>query len=417
MSDEAPARSASPADVPRYLLVSSHWAPLYHFGGPVRLALQYAEAAAARGVVPHALTIASRAEIGVAAARGDVPARLDPPAVVRRLSLDRRSRLARGLAIGRAAAWAWRTTRGERRVVLHICEYRAPLTVGALLALALRRRAGVEVRVAHSAFGQLQPPDGLGKRAYDALHWMLSRALPYTVLAQNGHEAALARRFFSAHRALDVTLLPLSSEVDPTLQGGAGAMTLDRHRADARAALGLPADEVVLVFLGRWVPAKGIERLMRAVAALPSPRPWLIVAGADFGIGESLHALAHELGTAARTRFMEDVSARRFAIYAASDVFVAAPILFEETMLASVEALSTGTAVLLSREADIPHVEDAGAGAVIDFSERAFAAALGRLLAERAALPARARAVHARHFDGRATARAIAALLDTERAE
>lgn len=397
-----------------YVLVSSHYAPLYQYGGPVRLAVQYASLAQREGLDVCVVTMATEAEL--AEARDSKCAEGAVSSDVSALALDRRSVWARLKAIPAAFRMTWRQSARSSDTLLHICEYRAPLTLGATLALAVRCKARrwltaltpvseaeVKAAIVHSAFGQLQPANHVAKRGYDAIFRGLTRSLPYTVLVQNTHEDSIARAFFRNHSKLRVTLLPLTTAGWDQLPEQAAPAAVVEQRMLARTAFGLPTSSAaiqrpVLVFLGRWVPAKGIERLLKAVAALPSDlEPTLIVAGADFGIGDQLRQLAESLGLTHRVRFEENVSARRFSIYAAADVFTAFPTLYEETMLASIEALSVGTPILVSQEADVPYVQDAGAGFIIDFSQQAFESALRRLIADPEASP-KARKAWARWF-------------------
>ncbi|SVC42005.1 uncharacterized protein METZ01_LOCUS294859, partial [marine metagenome] len=54
----------------------------------------------------------------------------------------------------------------------------------------------------------------------------------------------------------------------------------------------------------------------------------------------------------------------RFIAYSGADLFVFAPAIWEETSLASLEALACGTLVLASRRADIPWLEAYQAGRI-----------------------------------------------------
>ena len=72
-------------------------------------------------------------------------------------------------------------------------------------------------------------------------------------------------------------------------------------------------------------------------------------------------------------------------------------------MLASVEALSCGTPVLVSREADLPFVERLGAGFVIDFEIEEASIRMHKVAADRAGFRTRARAAAGAHFMEEAT--------------
>ena len=119
-------------------------------------------------------------------------------------------------------------------------------------------------------------------------------------------------------------------------------------RAAARAALGLPPDEQVVVFVGRILPLKAPDVLLRAVARLPALR--VVIAGGPSGSGlaapDGLIRLAEELGIAGRVTFLPPQSREQLAnLYRAADV-VAVPSYSESFGLVAVEAQACGTPVL-----------------------------------------------------------------------
>jgi glycosyltransferase involved in cell wall biosynthesis len=100
---------------------------------------------------------------------------------------------------------------------------------------------------------------------------------------------------------------------------GARADRLASSRPDLREALGGAADDVIVLSVARLAPEKGLDVLVRAVAAAEDPRLLLVVAG-DGGERERLAALADELGV--RLVLTGDVDWERIVeLYAAADVF------------------------------------------------------------------------------------------------
>jgi glycosyltransferase involved in cell wall biosynthesis len=180
-------------------------------------------------------------------------------------------------------------------------------------------------------------------------------------------------------------------------------LDLDRFagidRAGARAALGIPADAVAVMAIGRLVPIKRIDRLVRAVAvaARSAPAIRLYLVG-DGGERPALEALSGSLGLSDRVTFA-GWSADTPRWYAAADM-VALTSDREGTPLALIEAASAGRATVaadVGGVADI--VVDGETGFVVPHDDgEALAAALTRLaldpaLRQRlgAAAPARAR--------------------------
>ncbi|MFD5098983.1 glycosyltransferase [Streptomyces albidochromogenes] len=140
------------------------------------------------------------------------------------------------------------------------------------------------------------------------------------------------------------------------------------RRAATRARLGIPADAFVAGGVGRVVPGKRFDVLVRAVAALPGA--WLLLAGDGPGT-DALRTLAARLGATDRIRFLGECGtdpddAGRTPVpdlLCAMDVFVSTSR--EEAFgLAVVEALAAGLPVLhrtCPAIDDLPHDHAPGA--------------------------------------------------------
>ncbi|MCX4819046.1 glycosyltransferase [Streptomyces sp. NBC_01142] len=137
----------------------------------------------------------------------------------------------------------------------------------------------------------------------------------------------------------------------------------NRERLVTRAQLGVPADAFVVGGVGRLVPGKRFDVLVRAVAALPGA--WLLLAG-DGPERDTLRALAVRCGAADRIRLLGECDATRSgtdrpgipALLWAMDSFVSTSR--EEAFgLAVVEALAAGLPVL---HCTCPAIDDLPAG-------------------------------------------------------
>ncbi|KPC81030.1 MULTISPECIES: glycosyltransferase [unclassified Streptomyces] len=132
-----------------------------------------------------------------------------------------------------------------------------------------------------------------------------------------------------------------------------------RRRA-TRASLGLPDAAFVVGGVGRMVPGKRFDLLIRAVASLPGARLLLAGDGPEAG---SLRALAARLGVSGRVTFLgecgtTDAAPGIPAVLGAVDTFVSASR--EESFgLAVVEALAAGLPVV---HAACPAIEDLPGG-------------------------------------------------------
>jgi glycosyltransferase involved in cell wall biosynthesis len=87
-----------------------------------------------------------------------------------------------------------------------------------------------------------------------------------------------------------------------------------------RAELGAAADDVVLLSVARLGPEKGLDVLVRGVAAAGDPKLLLVIAG-EGPQRRDIEALAQDLGV--RLRLTGDLAADKVAeAYAAADIFV-----------------------------------------------------------------------------------------------
>jgi D-inositol-3-phosphate glycosyltransferase len=135
-------------------------------------------------------------------------------------------------------------------------------------------------------------------------------------------------------------------------------------QAEARAALDLPLDAVVLTFVGRIQPLKAPDVLLRATAELLIERPELrskvvvVVVGGPSGSGleqpKALQNLAVELGILDVVRFMPPQRGEALArVYRAADV-VAVPSHNESFGLVALEAQACGTPVVAAAVGGLP---------------------------------------------------------------
>ncbi|MFC6089378.1 D-inositol-3-phosphate glycosyltransferase [Saccharothrix lopnurensis] len=178
----------------------------------------------------------------------------------------------------------------------------------------------------------------------------------------------------------------------------------------ARAVLGLPADAVVLAFVGRIQPLKAPDVLLRAAAEMLARDPGLrsrlvvLVVGGPSGTGlktpEELVRLAAGLGISDVVRFLPPQGGEALArVYRAADV-VAVPSHNESFGLVALEAQACGTPVVAAAVGGLPvAVRDGVSGALVDGHEPG---AWARVLAEVALLRREGLAAnavgHARRF-------------------
>lgn len=156
-------------------------------------------------------------------------------------------------------------------------------------------------------------------------------------------------------------------------------------REEARCALGLPPDGLVLFSAGSIVADKGYHHLIRGLALLEKgtvPFSRLFIAGPG-PYSDALARLAGELGLGERVRLLGRVAQARMPLwYRAADFFCFGSY-HEGCPNAVLEALACGTPVVATNVGGIPDlVEEGRSGLLFEpRSDEAFAAALRAALA------------------------------------
>ncbi len=193
--------------------------------------------------------------------------------------------------------------------------------------------------------------------------------------------------------------------------------------AAARVSIGLPADALLLLFVGRLQPLKAPDVVIRAAADLLARRPGLrdrlrvAVVGGPSGSGfdqpARLLALVEELGLGGLVEVTPPVPQARLADYCAATAVVV-PSHNESFGLVALEAQACGTPVVAAGVGGLRiAVDDGRTGFLVDGHDpRDYADALARLIEDpRGARALGVRAVsHAARFGWDATADGIAAV-------
>jgi glycosyltransferase involved in cell wall biosynthesis len=242
-----------------------------------------------------------------------------------------------------------------------------------------------------------------------AIAWSRARLVPYVLLVEShdlGPRAAwrrrvkrsivprlvrgaagflavgtLARESLVAHGAAPERIRVFANTVDVE-QWEERASRLGARRDELRAALGGGDEDVLVLSVGRLAPEKGLDGLVRAVAATRNPRLALAVVGTG-SEERALTRLAGELGV--RLCLLGDLPEERVAeAYVAADVF--ALLSQHETWGVVVnEAAASGLPLLLSERVGAAYdlLRDGENGFLVPAGDLdAAAAALQRLAAD-----------------------------------
>ncbi|MBX0330755.1 glycosyltransferase [Oscillochloris sp. ZM17-4] len=150
-------------------------------------------------------------------------------------------------------------------------------------------------------------------------------------------------------------------------------------RSAARARLGLPEDEELLICVGRMEPLKGMDALIRALALLAEAEPArrdrrrvLLIGGDDESHpGEwnseqrRLNALRHQLGVADRVSFLGAKPQDQLADYFAAADVVAVPSHYESFGMVALEAMACGALVIASNAGGLALTIEDGRGGLL----------------------------------------------------
>lgn len=119
----------------------------------------------------------------------------------------------------------------------------------------------------------------------------------------------------------------------------------------ARARLGLQADQPVMLFVGRLDPFKGPDMFLQAAAMMRKKAQLVVVGGKTSGDPEleKLRQLARQLGLSGRVHFLGARPQQELPLlYSAADVTVM-PSYHESFGMVAVESLACGTPVVATR--------------------------------------------------------------------
>src|SRR2546426_674387 len=194
-----------------------------------------------------------------------------------------------------------------------------------------------------------------------------------------------AEKFSTIHSGIDLAYFR-SVRVDPTVK---------------RKELGLPPNGPIVGTVGRLVPIKGLEWLLKAAPRVLAeiPQACFVIIGEGPMLGE-LRQVTSQLGIGLRVVFLgarEDVP----ECLAAFDLFVL-PSLNEGMGRVLLEAMAVGCPVIATRVGGIPDIVADGATGLLvpPRNERALAEAILTLLRDRSRRAAYGEAAR-RHVDGR----------------
>jgi glycosyltransferase involved in cell wall biosynthesis len=357
-------------DSMRILQVVPRYAPAWAFGGGVRITYDLAREWVRGG---HDVTVYTSDQLNRTDRCAATRESLDGIKICR-FPLPVSGTLARLPLVGfwpMGMAGALRQTAGEFDVV-HVAEARG-VHVGWVRQGS--RRLGTPY--VWSAYGGLADGTGI-RRFYRPVNDRLLGTTNLvkdaaTLIAQTSHEIETYKSFGAGQDR--IRLIPL----------GVNLAEFDQlpERGRFRRMLGLNDSAPLVLFLGRIHQTKGVDLVVEAFKRM-SPHiddAVLAIVGGNHGFKDAVVKLVARRSLTNRVIFCDPLyGPARLAAYVDADVFVQMPRVYEETTLAALEACACGTPCVVTKKCEIPGLEEAGVGRVVESSVDAVAEAMRETL-------------------------------------
>ncbi len=251
-------------------------------------------------------------------------------------------------------------TRSARRLVEHGLPYdavHANFFMSGVVGLRLKELFGLPLVMTFHALGLVRREHQKAADGFPAARIAIEKRIVRRadrLIAECPQDQADLVRLYGAHPRA-ISTVPCGVDLAEFSPG---------CKATARRSLGLADDEFVVLQLGRLVPRKGIDNVIRALALLPGDVPArLLVVGGESREPDGratpeiarLRGVARECGVEGRVRFTGQRRRDELALhYAAADVFVTTPW-YEPFGITPLEAMACGTPVIGSAVGGIQH--------------------------------------------------------------
>ncbi len=242
--------------------------------------------------------------------------------------------------------------------LVHLHElWHVPQTVGGLIAQAERKPYLV------SPHGALDPHSLAFYRGLKRISWTIFQR---RILERAGGIHVLTDQEAADTRAAGVT------SPTRTIPNGVDVERIRAMAAVEPESVRMPPGPY-LVFMGRIDPRKGLDVLLQGFAEVAAERHDLnlLLAGSDtVGFWPALAEQARELGIEGRVSYVGYLNEPfKFQLLARAELFVL-PSISEGMSMALLEALACGVPSLVTTRCNMPEVETAGAGRVVEPTAR-----------------------------------------------
>lgn len=192
-----------------------------------------------------------------------------------------------------------------------------------------------------------------------------------TLIERNILNTAAAVQAVSEYERLNLREFGVSAPIE-VIPNGVSLDVFEKRpsREKARASLNIDPDSLVLLFLGRLHPKKGIDVLIQAVAGLKIkyPKLMLVIAGSDGASGyqQKLNKIIINHGVTDKVKFLGEVRENeKLTAFSCADIFTLISQ-SEGLPVAAIEAMACGLPVVITHGCHIPEVEEYGAGLITE---------------------------------------------------
>jgi len=232
-----------------------------------------------------------------------------------------------------------------------------------LLCLWKRRREPFIVHICGLGFLSMLATKVLGNRVFLRMPGPTSLSIHQFFLRHTYQVIANGDAFKSIERlASDINLARIEVGVDHLF------FQRTTHRVEARKKLGLPLDKTLALFVGRLIPLKNVDMLIRAFIRIAKTRVNidLVLVGAGPEL-EKLQLAAFNGGLRNRIHFLDEARGDcLLACYSAADIFVLSSV-YDNFPNVVLEAMSMELPVIATNVGGIPsQISDGQTGYLVE---------------------------------------------------
>lgn len=197
-------------------------------------------------------------------------------------------------------------------------------------------------------------------KLYDRLFTLPMIKNASVLFAQTKHEAELYKKLGASPGA--IKLMPLSVDMEQFRNLPAKGLFRSKYK--------IGDNDKVITFLGRINKGKGLDVLLQVFGKISDSRDnvKLAIIGHDDGYLGEVQKKVLAMGLSDKVIFTGALYGdKKLEAYVDSDLFLFTPTYWEETSTASLEAMACGVPAVVTKQAEVPWIEEYEAGYNVSF--------------------------------------------------